>query len=96
MLATMIDKAPARRSTSQIAILAAVLIPLLAATVGLSMWMWGQLGDTGMDASGYVALVLGVLAATVLGVGLMGLVFYSNRRGYDARAGSDQRENPDA
>ena len=44
---------------------------------------WAGLGDTGMDAAGWVALVLGVIVTLALGVGLMALVFISNRRGFD-------------
>ena len=39
--------------------------------------------DTSVPASGYVALVLGVVFSLVVGVGLMALVFYSSRKGYD-------------
>lgn len=44
---------------------------------------WAGLGDTGMSAAGWVALVLGVIVTMALGVGLMALVFISNRRGFD-------------
>jgi hypothetical protein len=36
-----------------------------------------------VPASGYVALVLGVVFSLVVGAGLMALVFYSSRKGYD-------------
>ena len=36
-----------------------------------------------MSEGGWVALVLGVLATLALGIGLMALVFISNKRGYD-------------
>ena len=39
-----------------------------------------------VPASGYVALVLGVVFSLVVGVGLMALVFYSSRKGYDEPA----------
>lgn len=42
--------------------------------------------DTSVPASGYVALVLGVVFSLVVGVGLMALVFYSSRKGYDEPA----------
>ena len=42
--------------------------------------------DTKVPESGYVALVLGVVFSLVIGVGLMALVFYSSRKGYDEPA----------
>jgi hypothetical protein len=50
----------------------------------------GYLGWTSTDAdvptSGYVAMALGVIFSLVVGVGLMALVFYSSRKGYDEPA----------
>jgi|SRR4051812_25655234 hypothetical protein len=47
----------------------------------------GYLGWTSTDsdvpASGYIAMALGVIFSLVVGVGLMALVFYSSRKGYD-------------
>jgi len=73
----------------QSVLLAVVLGALLLAAAAVSLWVWDQLGDTEMGAQGYVALVLGVVATLVIGGGLMGLVFYSSRHGYDERAGQD-------
>lgn len=70
-------------------LLALVLGLALAATAIVTVYEWDALGDTSMDASGYVALTIGVLAAFVVGAGLMGLVFYSSRRGYDDPADLD-------
>jgi hypothetical protein len=36
-----------------------------------------------MPTEGYIALVAGVTVSVVVGVGLMALVFYSSRHGYD-------------
>lgn len=36
-----------------------------------------------MSAGGYIAMVFGVFVTLALGVGLMALVFYSNRKGRD-------------
>lgn len=66
----------------------AVLLPLLA-FLGAALWfayyVWST--DTGppMPASGYVAMALGILFSLVVGIGLMALVFYSHRHGYDER-----------
>jgi hypothetical protein len=42
-----------------------------------------NLTDVAMPLTGYVAMGLGILFSLVLGVGLMGLMFYSHRHGYD-------------
>ena len=70
-------------------ILAAVLVPLLLGATAFSAWTWGQIGDTAIGVQGYVALGLGVVATLAIGGGLMWLVFYSSRHGYDDRAGRD-------
>jgi hypothetical protein len=66
---------------SWIAILAAIAFAVLI--IVLMARFWAGLGDTGMSTAGWIALVLGVAATLALGVGLMALVFISNRRGYD-------------
>lgn len=40
-------------------------------------------GSTTMPIEGYIALIAGVTISTVVGVGLMALVFYSSRHGHD-------------
>jgi hypothetical protein len=44
-----------------------------------------------MGVVGYLALVGGVVATLALGMGLMGLAFYSSRHGYDD---IDRRDGP--
>ena len=39
--------------------------------------------DTKVPEAGYVALVFGVMFSLIVGAGLMALVFYSSRKGYD-------------
>jgi hypothetical protein len=39
-----------------------------------------------MPAGGYVMIVLGVVISLIVGCGLMALMFYSSRRGYDDAA----------
>jgi hypothetical protein len=69
---------------SKLGIVVAAVLSL--SMVALAVYSWISLSDIEMDASGYIALVLGGLATVGLGVGLMGLVFYSNRKGYDQDA----------
>jgi hypothetical protein len=66
----------------------ALILPLLAflaASVWFASYVW--LSDDGppMPTSGYVAMGLGILFSLVVGIGLMALVFYSHRHGYDER-----------
>lgn len=74
---------------------AAVILPLLgllAASVWFAYYVWAS--DTGrpMPTSGYVAMALGTLFSLVIGIGLMALVFYSHRRGYDDQSQSGSRD----
>jgi hypothetical protein len=39
-----------------------------------------------MGFHGWLAMILGVVFTVVVGCGLMGLMFYSSRYGYDERA----------
>jgi hypothetical protein len=62
-----------------------VLLLLLAAT-GFVVYEGLRLGDLEVPASGYVAMALGVTCSLVVGFGLMALLFYSSRKGYDEPA----------
>jgi hypothetical protein len=61
-------------------------IAAMGVILGVSIWysFWGwSLTDAQIDTNGYIALVLGVVLSMVLGGGLMALLFWSNRKGYD-------------
>ena len=74
----------------------AVLLALLAASVGVAIWAWQEIGDVEISGHGLIALGLGVVVTVLLGGGLMARVFFSSRRGYDARAHhGDDRPPPD-
>jgi hypothetical protein len=64
-------------------VLIAVMLALLAAAGIVAYQGWTVHGDVDMPASGYVAMWLGILFSVVVGAGLMGLIFYSSRKGYD-------------
>ncbi|MGO4506258.1 hypothetical protein AB4Z51_04500 [Bradyrhizobium sp. 2TAF36] len=76
--------APPEAQDSKLArwLVIAVLCAMLVAASVLGYLGWTST-DTSVPASGYVALVLGVVFSLVVGVGLMALVFYSSRKGYD-------------
>jgi membrane protein DedA with SNARE-associated domain len=60
-----------------------VLLSLLVAT-GVVMYFGWTLGNgTDVPTSGYAAMALGVIVSLAVGFGLMALLFYSSRKGYD-------------
>ena len=63
-------------------VLVVALFALLASVI-LYAWTGLTSGSTAMPTEGYIALVAGVTVSVVVGVGLMALVFYSSRHGYD-------------
>ena len=66
--------------------LLAVLLLILIGTIVVSYLGWTSAAGTDVPASGYVALALGVIFSLAVGFGLMALVFYSSRSGYDEPA----------
>jgi hypothetical protein len=69
-------------SIGAIALIAPVLA-ILAASVWLAARTWLSSAGSPMSTNGYVAMALGIIFSTVLGCGLMALLFYSSRHGYD-------------
>jgi hypothetical protein len=59
------------------------MLALLAGAGIVAYEGWTVHGDVDMPTSGYVAMWLGVLFSVLVGAGLMGLIFYSSRKGYD-------------
>jgi hypothetical protein len=70
-----------RARNSVAAIVAAVVLLVLVAAV-IAYW-WIGMVDSDISRAGWVAMGFGAIFTIVLGVGLMSLVFISNRRGYD-------------
>lgn len=60
-----------------------VLLSLLAATLVIVYFGWTSTKETDVPTSGYVAMAIGVIFSLAVGFGLMALVFYSSRKGYD-------------
>jgi hypothetical protein len=64
-----------------------LIIFALFALLGLAIWFaiasWVHIGGDAIPLYGYVAIAGGVLFSLLVGGGLMALVFYSNRHGYD-------------
>jgi hypothetical protein len=60
----------------------AALLALLG-LAGLMAYQGLMVETVRVPAFGYVAMALGVLVSLIIGIGLMALVFYSSRSGYD-------------
>ncbi len=60
-----------------------VLLLLLIATGVVVYFGWTLGNGTDVPTSGYAAMALGVILSLAVGFGLMALLFYSSRRGYD-------------
>jgi hypothetical protein len=73
----------------------ALLIFALFALLALAVWFaaaaWERLGGDAIPFYGYVAIGGGVLFSLLVGGGLMALVFYSSRHGYDDLSGGDSK-----
>ncbi len=68
------------------ALLLVILGGFLLATALYSLRLWHAGEGTELGANGWIALALGVIATFAVGAGLMWLVFYSSRKGYDDRS----------
>jgi uncharacterized protein involved in cysteine biosynthesis len=92
--ASGVHRTPASKKTAglskrDVLILAATLILCAAA-----MWYFFKqsadiTGPVEMGIHGWIALGIGVTVSMVVGVGLMALVFFSARNGYDDRISQD-------
>ena len=77
-------------SRKQTVICASILFPLVVAAICASVWFSGRIGGADMDRQGYVALTIGVVVTLGLGIGPIGLAFYSTRHGCDEGASDDE------
>ncbi|HWI27969.1 MAG TPA: hypothetical protein VN668_13430 [Stellaceae bacterium] len=75
---------PKRPPQRALIVFAAIIV---AALLAIGVYTWRSLGPVEMDFNGYVALILGALGTIGLGCGLMALVFFSHRHGYDDQVG---------
>lgn len=63
----------------------AVLSAFLVGAIVLGYLGWTR-DDASVPTSGYVAMAFGVIFSLFVGIGLMALIFYSSRKGYDEPA----------
>jgi hypothetical protein len=82
----MPDQEKTTKSSAPLGAAGWVAVAAMGVVLGLAIWFafWGwHLTDAIVDASGRLALVLGAVFSMVIGGGLMALLFWSNRKGYD-------------
>jgi hypothetical protein len=69
-----------------------ILVPLFA-LLAVALWFaasaWVHFDGGAIPLYGYVAIGGGVVMSLLVGGGLMALVFYSSRHGYDDLSGGD-------
>jgi hypothetical protein len=61
-------------------VIAAVVVLAVGTAIAV---LWTNIGESEISGAGWLAMALGVIVTLALGFGLMALVFFSNRRGYD-------------
>ena len=60
------------------------LLALLVAAVWFAIYSWTAIEGPPIPAGGYLPMWLGIVFSLLVGCGLMALLFYSSRHGYDA------------
>jgi hypothetical protein len=65
---------------------------LILAFIAVGIYTWVTLSGSELSINGGIALVLGILGTIALGVGLMALLFFSSRYGYDEKVGGRKRD----
>jgi hypothetical protein len=68
-----------------------VLLAILAMSVFFAHDVWTSIDFSDIPPAGYVAMALGIIFSLVIGCGLMALLFYSSRHGYDEAAHVDDK-----
>jgi len=55
----------------------------LAAAIAYAIYGWNSVGEVGIPPVGWAFLIAGIVITVLVGAGLMGLIFYSSRKGRD-------------
>jgi hypothetical protein len=64
-------------------LIVAVAVVVTLAAAGVTAYTWVSLSDVSISAAGYIALVAGSVLTLAVGAGLMFLMYYSDRAGFD-------------
>ena len=76
-----------RLTFTWIAATAAVVVAV--AVIVVIAEFWSGLGDSQISLAGWLAMGFGIILTLALGIGLMSLVFFSSRGGYDETSQRD-------
>ena len=85
------DSAEPERGAPQRRALATAGLLVVASLVAIGLYAWFSFGDMAMTTSGYIALAFGIIGTMALAVGLMSLVYFSHRYGYDEGTGGGEQ-----
>jgi ABC-type multidrug transport system permease subunit len=64
-----------------IALVAAAAV--VAAVVVVAAGLWATIGTSAISPAGWAAMIFGILLTLALGIGLVSLMMFSSRHGYD-------------
>jgi hypothetical protein len=67
------------------------LIAITVAALWFAVSAFTDVSGPPMPPVGYAAMILGIVLSLVVGCGLMALLFYSSRHGYDEQRPPDER-----
>jgi hypothetical protein len=62
---------------------AAAAVAAVLGVAAVVVIFWNQLGASEISVAGWLAMIFGIIITLALGIGLMTLMYISNRRGYD-------------
>ena len=82
----MTDAKPSRRSDMKRSFMGACAL-LLVCLIGIGIYAWYVLRGTDIGLFGGLALGFGILVTLGVAIGLMTLLFYSDRQGFDDDVG---------
>jgi hypothetical protein len=71
------------------------LIAILGVVLWFVYWAWTAIEAPPIPAIGYWAIGGGVTMSLLVGIGLMALLFYSERHGYDDNQDRSRRQRKD-
>jgi hypothetical protein len=81
-----IRKTPMQNISRGGIVIISILLALLVLTMVFDAWGWNASKGVSMDVNGWIALALGTIFSLLVGCGLMALMFFSSRYGYDEQA----------
>ena len=80
-------------NTMQTALVIILLLAILAGAVFVGHYGWVSAGDVAMPAWGWLMMGLGIFFSLLVGGGLMALVFYSSRAGFDEPQAAQEKKH---